>query len=508
MERIVKNKLHLYGLFVFCAIIYNLAPLTQTYYFDDDIGRHAVGYGMYIPGGWGEYADTGRPAAEVVIRLLSGWFWNAKDVFAIDVHPFTKIISIFCLAFAGYVVYLKILKKETWSAIFVALAVVFSPFYIGCIQYRFDSATMGLALFFAVLPFLSQPNRKSYFYFFCCYLLSLSFYQCFFTVPILLVFIIILQYFFENKKNNTQNLHYWLGVTICCMAAFILYKLLTMIMPTRLYTLNHSQLIPFSAKGWETFKYNFSALILIFFSAWHGAMKIVLTVSLVLAYLGVVSHAKRERRNIFIDAGTYLFASAILLVMALLPFAMLNKPVFMARTLVGAQFVMVFWLLPICWLAPAFFKLILSSFILLYSLSCALNAAITNAIRSQYDYENQLFFMVLNQQIGNPNIKKIYIYNDDYYSRPRLRSVKNTIQNYPFTQFILYDTYMMSSFIWMIRQAELYNYSLDVGYFEHQKTLTFKDVCHWPGRFETKEFVLYGKGDMRVVDMKKMPCPQ
>ena len=181
----------------------------------------------------------------------------------------------------------------------------------------------------------------------------------------------------------------------------------------------------------------------------------------------------------------------------------------MARTLIGAQFSMVFCLLPICWLASSFFKSILSAFVLLYLLFSALNSAITNAIRSQNNYEDRLFEKVLISVDNGYLPGRIYFnISNDYFSWPWLRSVKNTIQNYPFTRFILHKTYIMNDMVWAERQAQLYNAEVQVKYLSMQSEWTFNEICHWPLKTITQEFILYGKEDVRIIDMTKAPCPE
>ncbi|MEB4673978.1 glucosyltransferase domain-containing protein [Enterobacteriaceae bacterium G50] len=508
MEGFLKNKLHVFFLILSCSIIYNFGALTQTYYFYDDIGRNAIGYGYYDMKGFGEYADTGRPAAEVVIRLLSGWFGRPMDVIALDVHPLTKIISILCLAFAGWVVYVAILKKETWTALLVSLIVVFSPYYISCMQYRFDSATIGLALFFSVLPFVVN-HRRYYIHYFVCYLVMLCFYQSFLAVPVILIATILMRDYFDSGKINSTEQKYWLKAIIAIFAAFFCYKLLLMMLPARPYTILHGRFIPLSLYGWVVFKINFVRLINIFFSPYQGVAGIVFIFLVLLSLIGIVSNAKRKGRVFWKDGVVYLTISPLLIISAILPFSLLYMPILMARTLIGAQFSLIFCLLPICWLASGFFKSILSGFVLLYILFSALNSAITNAIRSQNNYEDRLYEKVLVSVDNDYLPRKIY-FNDsgDYFSWPWLRSVKNTIQNYPFTRYILNKTYIMNDMVWAERQAQLYNAEVQVQHLSLQKEWTFNEICHWPLKTITQEFILYGKEDVRVIDMTKAPCPE
>lgn len=508
MAGLLNNRVQIFFLFLSCSIIFNFGALTETYYFDDDIGRAAVGYGYYNLRGFGEYADTGRPVAEIVIRLLSGWFGRPTDVIALDVHPLTKIISVMCLAFAGWVVYTSIMKKQTWSALFVSLAVVFSPYYIACIQYRFDSATMGMALFFSTLPFC-PGCRRPYICHFVCYLVSLNLYQSFMTVPVLLIMVIFLQDYFFDKITKKDNIYPLLFSLVAIFSAFVCYKIVFAMLPSRDYTTIHSKFIPMSYYGWVVFKINLMKLLEIFFLPYKGAAGVVLVGLILLSSLGVVSNAYQKKRHVLKDSLLYLFASVLILIAALLPFSLLYSPVVMARTLAGAQFVLVLWLLPISWLSSWFLRIIMSAFILLYILLCALNAAITNAIRAQYDYEVRLFGEILESSESGYLPSTIYINDKEaFFAKPWLRSVKNTLQNYPFTRHILHNTYMMNNLVWAERQAQLYNAEVQMKYLYMQKEWTLNEICRWPLKIITHEYNLYGMKDIRVVDMTKASCPK
>ncbi|MGG5839637.1 glucosyltransferase domain-containing protein [Huaxiibacter chinensis] len=498
----LKNNVYIVWLFVICAVIYYLPELTQTYYFNDDIGRNAIGYGLYDNAGWGEYADSGRPAAEVLIRLLSGWVGRAKDVLAVDLAPLTKLLSALSVAATAWIIYRKVMDHVSWVAFMVALSVVFSPWFIHCIQYSFDSVTMGCALLLTVLPFISPKNTKSCVFFFICYFISLCFYQLFLVSPFLIIIFIVFKTWLEDGKVSHEVQNYYGCVIISLMASFIAYKAALMLFPIREYALIHSKMLTLSIILPAQVVTRMVNLIDVYFSPFYGVAGIVLVGLYLLALTGVAAQAKASGRSVWLVTMAHVTLSVIVVLVALLPQALLREPVYAGRTMAGNQFVLLIWLFPLIYLRAAFFKHICVLWVIFFILMAALNAAITNAIRAQYNYEDRLLNVILTYPMHDVlPVSITYVPPFNAKNKIWLRQARNVRTNFPFAKYVLHNTYMLSTSIWATRQTQLYNREVVFNFGDGSR-----DFCQWPDKLVMQEFILYGKGDRRYVDFSKTAC--
>jgi len=498
----LKNNAAVLGLFALCAFIYFFPALTQTYLFNDDIGRNAVGYGLYDGIGWGEYADSGRPAAEIVIRLLSGWFGRPTDINAVNVAPLTKLISALCVAVTAWVVYMKVINQPSWNGFLVSLTVVFSPWFIHCIQYSFDSVTMGAALVLTVLPFMGGRGWRGYVLFFGCYFASLCFYQLFLVAPFLIIAVLLFKSFFDTGSLSHDLREHYGRVMVALFAGFSAYKLFILLLPLRPYALIHSKLLTLSIVFPAQMFTRLRNLADIFFSPFYGTAGVVLIWLFLCSLCGVAMRARVIQRSVWLCLSLFLLLSGLGLLMALLPQALLRDPLYAGRAMAGNQFVMLIWFFPLVYLRKAAFKYLCTGWILFFTLMASLNAAITGAIRAQYDYEDRLLDVILNYPVNNTLPTKVFIV-PPYYSINRLwlRQVRNVRDNFPFTKYILHNTYMLNSSIWPTRQAQLYNRDVEI-----KVAINVNEFCEWPNKLVRKEFIMYAKDDVRYVDINKTTC--
>jgi len=498
----LKNNVTVFWLFVICAIAYHLPAITQTYYFVDDIGRNAIGYGLYDNSGWGEYTDSGRPAAEAVIRFLSGWIGRATDIVAIDLAPLTKLLSAMSVATTAWIIYRKVINHVSWTAFLVALTIVFSPWFIHCIQYSFDSLTMGCALLFTALPFISPRDHKSCLYFFVCYFVSLCFYQLFLFAPFLIIMLILIKAWFDDGKISVEMQNYYGRVILSLLASFVTYKMVLQLLPLRMYLLQHSKMLTFSIVLPAQIRTRLGHLMDVFFSPFYGVAGVILAGLFLLALAGVITKARTSGRNVWLLSIVHIAISLFALLIALLPQSLLREPLFAGRATAGSAFVLVIWMFPLIYLRTAFFRTVWVSCIIFFTLMAALNAAITNAIRAQYNYEDRLLNVILTYPMHDVlpvSIKYVPPFNAK--NKIWLRQARNVRTNFPFAKYVLHNTYMLSTSIWATRQTQLYNREVVFNFGDGSR-----DFCQWPDKLVMQEFILYGKGDRRYVDFSKTAC--
>lgn len=498
----LKNNAAMLGLFALCAFIYFFPALSQTYLFNDDIGRNALGYGRYEFTGLGEYADSGRPAAEILIRLLSGWIGRSTDVVAINLAPLTKLISAMCVASVAWIVYQRIIKEATWSGFLVCLTVVFSPWFIHCIQYSFDSVSMGAALLLTALPFIGKRNWRGYLFFYGCYFLSLCFYQLFLVAPFLIIAVFLLKEFFDTGTLSLATRQHAGNVIITLFAGFVTYKVFILLLPLREYVLIHSKMLTLSIIFPAQVSTHLRYLLDVFFSPFYGTAGVVLIILFMFSIAGVIVAAMRIQRNRWLCLTIYLLSCVLGLLMALLPQALLRAPLYAGRAMAGNQFVMLIWFFPLLYLPKIMLKYLCAGWVIFFTLMASLNAAITGAILAQYQYEDRLLDVILNYPVNDTLPEKIFLVAP-YYAKDRvwLRQASNVRANFPYTKYILHNTFILNASIWPTRQAQLYNRDILI-----KKVKNDGSFCQWKDKLVRQEFTMYVKGDVRYVDFDKTAC--
>jgi hypothetical protein len=118
----------------------------------DDIYRALTGnYDWY---------GLGRPLAAEASRIVS-----ASGFVLLDVAPYTQILSLLLLSYSAFLVYKYFQKKYELNLFFSVALILFNPYFLYNLYYRFDSIGMSLGLLFTILAFISKdpPLKKSIF---------------------------------------------------------------------------------------------------------------------------------------------------------------------------------------------------------------------------------------------------------------------------------------------------------------------------------------------------------
>jgi len=152
-------------LFALLLLLVLLPILRADRYFSDDVARAITGF--Y---GWDL---NGRQLTTLVMRLLQ---FNLSQL--VDISPLPQILAIAVLATTGALIARRYRIESPWLAALIAFPLGAQPFYLENLSYRFDALSMSLALFTALLPFLStQRNIRSFVLGTLAMFASLCFYQ-------------------------------------------------------------------------------------------------------------------------------------------------------------------------------------------------------------------------------------------------------------------------------------------------------------------------------------------
>ncbi|MCX9065984.1 glucosyltransferase domain-containing protein, partial [Citrobacter portucalensis] len=122
-------------------------PLIQAgIYYRDDLDRS-------ITGNYG-WRGLGRPFADVIARIFS-----ASGHYNLDLFPYTMIASCILLGASSLALSKHLIKSDVPNAKIVAALLIFNPFILQNIAYRYDSLGMSISFFVAVVAYTYQNKN-------------------------------------------------------------------------------------------------------------------------------------------------------------------------------------------------------------------------------------------------------------------------------------------------------------------------------------------------------------
>ena len=96
-------------------------------------------------------------------RYLGTFLLNDLSTFgkgALDMSPLLQVIAVCFVVISSMILLHLIRGKFDFIGIVASLPLGLSPHFLQNLSYKFDSLTMAMALFFAIVPFLFQSNRR------------------------------------------------------------------------------------------------------------------------------------------------------------------------------------------------------------------------------------------------------------------------------------------------------------------------------------------------------------
>ena len=142
------NAPHLRKAFALGFVLYALALFAlirgDIYYTDDRI--HCVNDGVW---------NYSRYLATFILNVLATFGKKA-----LDLSPLPQIFGICLVIISSMILVYLIRGKFDFIGVVASLPLGLSPHFLHNLSYKFDSLTMSMALFFAIMPFLFQSNRR------------------------------------------------------------------------------------------------------------------------------------------------------------------------------------------------------------------------------------------------------------------------------------------------------------------------------------------------------------
>ena len=159
-------------------------------------------------------------------RYLGTFLLNDLSTFgkgALDMSPLLQVIAVCFVVISSMILLYLIRGKFDFIGIVASLPLGLSPHFLQNLSYKFDSLTMAMALFFAIVPFLFQSNKRVF-----CVVSVVSLILMFMSYQAANATYIILSLYFAFFATS-QNLKQSAGFLGICAAnlivASLIYKL-------------------------------------------------------------------------------------------------------------------------------------------------------------------------------------------------------------------------------------------------------------------------------------------
>jgi len=195
--------------------VYLLGVLTiirANFLYSDDLGRSVEGYrGWY---NWSRYVSE-----------FSSIFIHA-DTNLTDISPLPQLLAILILSISSVLfVYVMGDRKITVVRLLASIPIGLSPFFLGCLSYKFDAPYMALSVLASIIPFLFITRKRAFLF---CSVVSLLImcmtYQAASGIYPLIVLMRCFQDWNSRKKPDKAILSFLGMATFAFCFAMILFK--------------------------------------------------------------------------------------------------------------------------------------------------------------------------------------------------------------------------------------------------------------------------------------------
>lgn len=364
------------ALFIYSGLaLLFIYPLIQAgIYYRDDLDRSITGY--Y---GW---RGLGRPFADILTR-----FFSASGHYNLDLFPYTMLASCIFLGASALALSKHLIKSDIPNANMVAALLIFNPFILQNIAYRYDSLGMSIAFFLAVVAYTYKNKNLTIEVAtkLIAGVLSLTLYQPCANIFIGLLAIDVIIIATKKDVKVKESIIFLFKKTILFVSFFLIYMLF--FSPKNN---SRAELIHLDQEGLEHLAKTLIALKEMVLSYLYHPVYIYFAIPILISCVFMLIAYRTNIKQIasFILYGAVSFLIFIISLMG--PTLLLQDAPVLPRTLVSFSVILVIIAIPIMHFAPRFKYAALIPVIA----SLAFSAQLSNAMKSQQEYEDFVFSMI------------------------------------------------------------------------------------------------------------------
>lgn len=397
---ITKDDKGFLSISLILSLLFAYPLISYGIYFRDDLDRSVTGY--Y---GWGV---LGRPLADYVSQFVSASGDNLLDIF-----PFSLIISCIFIAIASLLVKKLLDNHNVVNSGFIAALIIFNPFMIQNLAYKYDSMSMSLSLLLCIASYtLTHSNRNlNFFIKIALGVAALSLYQP--CVNIYLGMMAIESAIFFAKENT--NIKSFVRNTIYRTLIFVVFYITYYFTVAQIWGAanKRAQTISLDMNGLNTILFTFKRLNNLVEQFIYGNViyYFMIPVGCALLASSIIAFKKPSR---LLEKLIILAVTLLLMYISLIgPMFLLKEAPVYSRTLVSFScFMVVMGVL----LSTTILKL---RFLLLLPVISvmAFSAQFANAIKDQRSHEDYVLNMVAYDLLNTPGITQIKTYGSINFSK-------------------------------------------------------------------------------------------
>ncbi|WP_426816869.1 glucosyltransferase domain-containing protein [Winslowiella sp. 2C04] len=400
MIRIDKKEIIIY---FSLAMLFFMPLLMAGVYYRDDLDRATTGIF-----GWGV---LGRPLADLILAFMASSSHRAVDIF-----PYSIIYSSICIALACIMLGIYLARNNVKHYLLISAMLIFNPFFLQNIAYRFDSLGMSAALSLAVFAFAytEKGKIKSFFIPVAALVASLSTYQ---TCSNIFIALVALEVLILSKNSTFKKIACNLSFrSLQYVASYIAY--MTIVAPFFGGSNARAELI--SVHDFPLLFANLSKMNSFIMSYFEGVTLWYYLLPALIAIVGFIVAGKRN--NSIAVSVISLFLSAFIFYVSLLgPAILLKLPPISPRSFVGfgiSGVILAFMISS----SFAKAKWIISLPVIA---SLSFSAQIGNAMNLQREYEKNVLSSISNDLLNRTEIKSVRFVGTINYSPMTYSIVKN-----------------------------------------------------------------------------------
>ena len=364
------------ALFIYSGLaLLFIYPLIQAgIYYRDDLDRSITGY--Y---GW---RGLGRPFADILTR-----FFSASGHYNLDLFPYTMLASCIFLGASALALSKHLIKSDIPNANMVAALLIFNPFILQNIAYRYDSLGMSIAFFLTVVAYTYKNKNLTIEVAtkLIAGVLSLTLYQPCTNIFIGLLAIDVIIIATKKDVKVKESIIFLFKKTILFVSFFLIYMLF--FSPKNN---SRAELIHLDQEGLEHLAKTLIALKEMVLSYLYHPVYIYFAIPILISCVFMLIAYRNNIKQIasFILYGAVSFLIFIISLMG--PTLLLQDEPVLPRTLVSFSVILFIIAIPIMHFAPRFKYAALIPVIA----SLAFSAQLSNAMKSQQEYEDFVFSMI------------------------------------------------------------------------------------------------------------------
>lgn len=384
---ICKNDKKTLALYSGLALLF-IYPLIQSgVFYRDDLDRAITG--QY---GW---RGLGRPVADILMKILS-----ASGHYNLDLFPYTMIMSCLFIGASSLLLKKHLTRMDVPYPVFVAAFLIFNPYMLQNIAYRYDSIGMALAFFLAVLAYTYSDKNliRKVSIKIVTGVLALTLYQPCANIFIGLLAVDVVIFGLKNHSGKHQSTKLIARKACEFISFYIVYMLLFSTKSN-----SRSELITPDIYGYRTLVSTVKDLHALVASYFHGPVYIYFLIPVLFIILLLIKDSVQKNKP-FVSTSILIILSIFIFLISLLgPTIFLHDAPTFPRTLVSFSVLLVIISISIVELAPKLKYLALIPLITTFAFS----AQLSSAMKSQREYECFVFNMISRDIINHSNVKLI-----------------------------------------------------------------------------------------------------